>query len=135
MEDDMDKEIQYKSDFHRFINEKYLAWEHNMVGGRGSVSGFAEAIGAHQGDVSHWLRGSRMPGEKVAKKIAASPLIGSQVLTILGYGYRVDDPLLIRTLENLETLPLPVQERFAEMAEQMAEKARTGQTNFSFQPA
>lgn len=111
--------------FKAFINSKFIEWEHAQ-GERGTVSGFAAAISnsigsdVYQGDVSHWMKGSRIPGIKALRNLSKSPLIGPEVWEAAGYGYIVNDPLLLRTLASLESLPRPIQERFAEAAERAA---------------
>lgn len=124
--------------FKQYVHSRYIAWEASR-GQRGDVSTFAREIGAYQGDVSHWLNGTRLPGVKVLKKITENsprirvqkivagqlteieePIIGPDAWVAAGYGYLVNDPELIRTLIALEQLPRSMQQSFAAEAEKRA---------------
>jgi hypothetical protein len=120
--------------FAKFINARFIAWE-NGLGSRGTVSNFAKAVDAYQGDVSHWLKGTRVPGFKVLLKLSQNPIVGPEVWEAAGYGYMVKDPLQIRTLAALETLPRPLQEWFADQAERKAREHTQEETGLSFQAA
>ncbi len=121
--------------FKKFMQNRFIAWE-VARGEKGTVTDFATAIDVYQGDVSHWMKGTRVPGIKVLQKIAASKWIGPEVWEAAGFGYLVKDPVLLRTLAALESLPRPLQESFAEEAEHRAEEyGEKGQTSLTLQSA
>jgi hypothetical protein len=113
---------QINRQFKEFMTARFLAYE-NQLGRRVSISEFAEAIGPgiYQGDVSYWLKGARVPGLTIVRRLAANPIIGSGVWSASGLIEPApDSPILRRTLSAMEQLPPGMQERITEMIEKRA---------------
>jgi hypothetical protein len=113
---------QINKQFKEFMTARFLAYE-NQLGRRVSISEFAEAIGPgiYQGDVSYWLKGARVPGLTIVRRLAANPIIGAGVWSASGLIEPApDSPLLKRTLAAMEKLPPGMQERITEMIENRA---------------
>lgn len=108
--------------FKNFMTERFLAYE-RQLGRRVNISEFTEAIGPgiYQGDVSYWLKGTRVPGLTVVKRLAANPVIGPGVWEAASLIEPMPvNPLLRRSLAAMEKLPPGVQERLTEMIENRA---------------
>lgn len=121
--------------FRDFFTRKYLEYEARL-GRRVTITEFADALSLRaesgevigqifQGDVSHWLKGTRLPGPKLLKILAQSPIIGPECWRMAGYEFEVDDlsPMEAAVLENLQRLPPAMQAEAAQMIENMAKKA------------
>jgi hypothetical protein len=113
---------QINKQFKEFMNARFLAYE-TSLGRRVNITEFAEAIGPgiYQGDVSYWLKGARVPGLTIVRRLAANKIIGSGVWAASGLIEPApDSPILRRTLSAMEQLPPGMQERITEMIEKRA---------------
>jgi hypothetical protein len=138
--------------FKRFMNERFLAFQ-NDKGERATVTQFADAISKkaesgeviyrfYQGDVSHWLKGTRLPGSGMLKILAQSPLVGPGVWKAAGFELNQPelDPLEEALINNLRRMPPTVRQEFAKRIAKQAEDARrqhsqSEQPGLSFQAA
>lgn len=134
----MDKQSQIWKDF---INRKFLEYQMSQ-GRRVTVSEFADAVSLppavndrglkiYQGDVSHWLKGTRIPGVKYLKALAKSPLVGPGVWEAAGFEFDVSDldPVELQVIEAMRELPESMRNEFARQVEDTARRQLSGQSS------
>lgn len=97
---------------------RFAAYQAANTDRRTTVTQFAEALGVEQGTVSHWLRGNRVPGDKVLRQLAANPIIGPEAWEAAN---RIPElsPALRLILRFVGPLPEDEQERIASQIEQL----------------
>lgn len=135
-----------KKIFREFINARFLAFQ-NAKGERATVTEFADALSVRaesgevinqvfQGDVSHWLHGTRIPGAAMLKILAKSKWVGPDVWKAAGYQFGPDlDPLEAQVLGFMRKMPPAMRQEFARMVESRAEaeQEKGEQSQLSFQ--
>jgi len=107
---------------------EYQAREERLI----TVTEYAELLGVHQGDLSHWLKGRRTPGEKVVKKLAANPLIGPEVWEAAGI---ITDPVVAALNRLPDDLRRRYEAEIMRLADEQDNRQKTsgGVVNFATQ--
>lgn len=113
-------------EFKNFINQKFIEFE-RAAGERKTVTNFAEYLDENQGNVSHWLNGTRVPQKKVLDRLAK--ILGPEVYAAAGYIEPMpENPLLRHLLRLVDGLPKMDQEYIVQLAEQKAAEKKEGGT-------
>ena len=111
--------------FKNYINQKFLDFERRS-GSRKTVTEFATDIGENQGNVSHWLNGTRTPQGTVLARLQKT--WGDEVYAAaLPIEIMPDEPVLRRAVEAMKKLPPQLREQIAEAAERYAQEAEREQ--------
>lgn len=128
--------------FRDFIFGKYQAFEQSLwekSRERATVTKFSRYIDENQGDVSHWLNGTREPKGRVIDRLAKK--WGPEVYEVLGKVEPMPkSPLLRKVLSLMDNMSPEGQEEVARMVEEKAAEERNSsnqsdnqRTNFSLQ--
>jgi transcriptional regulator with XRE-family HTH domain len=104
--------------FKDYINREYINWM-SRQGERKTISEFAKYLDVNQGDLSHWLNGTRAPKGGTLAKVARA--LGPDAYQAAGQPEPMpDSPILRRTLRNMSKLPPAMQEQIADAVEKRA---------------
>jgi hypothetical protein len=119
--------------FKDFVFKKYQQYQDELWKERGvkaTISMFADHVGENQGDISHWINGTRTPKGRILDRLAKK--WGPEVYTAAGAVEPAPtDPLLRKVLRLMANLPPDVQEEIAQLAEEKAREARENKASHS----